>query len=633
MFTDMVGYTALGQRDESLALALVEEQRKLIRPILRRHDGHEVKTIGDAFLVEFPNALDAVRCAYDIQRAIREFNFSLAPDRRIHLRIGVHVGEVVESQGDISGDAVNVASRIEPLAEDGGVCLTRQVYDHVHNKFELPLLSIGATQLKNVTVPIEAYKIAMPWNGERTIAPSELDRRRIAVLPFASMSPDPNDEYFADGLTEELIAKLSLVKGLEVIARTSIMNYKRKEKNAAQIGKELKAGTLLEGSVRKSGNRIRATIQLINSNTESHLWAESYDRNLEDIFAVQSEIAERVSASLKVRILPDEKERIERAPTSSPEAFSLYLKGRFYWNERTKEGIRSAMEYFQKAIEKDSNYALAYSGLADCYGVGAVYGFIEPQGVRTKSMELVTKALEIDGTLAEAHATLGQILYEYDWNWQRSEAELRRAIELKPSYASAHHWLAIHLGTQGKEEESMKEIKRARELDPLSKIIQTSIGGGYWYAHRYEEGIRELTAAIEADPDYYNFHDYLGMLYVGIGRYEDAKRELERAASLEKNMHSLKADLGYVYARAGRKAEALAILDELSRASEEKYVSPLEIAEVYAGLGDRERCMGWVEKGFRERAPDFRTQVTSPIYDDLRSSPRFVSILKEIGVS
>src|SRR6266705_2283073 len=239
MYIDMVGYTALGQRNEFLSVALVEEQRKLVRPILVRHNGREVKTMGDAFLVEFSSALDATMCAYDIQRAAREFNFSLFPEKRIHLRVGVHLGDVVESAGDISGDAVNVASRIESLATDGGVCITRQVYDSVQNKFELGLKSLGMKSLKNVEKPMEVYKMEMPWDDSRSYSPARVDTKRIAVLPFANMSPEPSDEYFADGMTEELIDRLSQLRELRVIARTSVMHYKKKEKSASEIGKEL----------------------------------------------------------------------------------------------------------------------------------------------------------------------------------------------------------------------------------------------------------------------------------------------------------------------------------------------------------------------------------------------------------
>jgi TolB-like protein len=295
MYTDIVGYTALGQRNETLALALVEEQGRLMRPIFKRHNGREIKTMGDAFLVEFPSALDAVRCAYYIQRATREFNISLSDERRLHLRVGIHLGDVVESQGDISGDAVNVASRIESVAADGGICLTRQIYDYVQNKFELSMKSLGMRVLKNVSSPVEVFKMDMPWDEEKVMPPTHLDKRRIAVLPFANMSPDNADEYFADGMTEELITVLSKIGGLRVVARTSAMRFKGEKATVSRIGQELGVGSLTEGSVRRSINRVRITIKLIDTRSEEQLWAETYDRELQDIFSVQSDIAQQVA--------------------------------------------------------------------------------------------------------------------------------------------------------------------------------------------------------------------------------------------------------------------------------------------------------------------------------------------------
>ena len=367
MFTDMVGYTALGQRNESLSLALVEEQRKLIRPILTRHNGREIKTIGDAFLVEFLSALDAVRCAYDIQRAVREFNISLPEERRVHLRVGVHLGDVVESGGDISGDAVNVASRIEPLAEDGGVCVTRQVYDHVQNKFELKLASLGVKPLKNVSIPIEVYKMVMPWEQAGVSSRPESSANRVAVLPFANMSPDPADEYFADGMTEELIDRLAQLKSLKVIARTSVMSYKKKEKKISEIAKELSVGSLVEGSVRKAGNRVRVTVQLINAGTEEHLWSSHYDKTLDDIFAVQSEIAEKVAGELKIQLLESEKQTLGKKPTENTEAYTCFLRGKELSREGTETSLKQAIGLFEKATELDSNFARAYVGMAECH--------------------------------------------------------------------------------------------------------------------------------------------------------------------------------------------------------------------------------------------------------------------------
>src|SRR5437667_758038 len=367
MFTDMVGYTALGQRDESLSLALVEEQRRFLRPIFKRHNGKEIKSMGDAFLVEFSNALDAVRCAYDIERTSREFNIGRRIDRRIRLRIGLHLGDVVESQGDISGDAVNIASSIQSLAEDVGVCVTPQGYAHVENKFDLPLKSLGTRSVKNVSAPVEVYKMVLPWEKEQRNPAEQLDPSRVAVLPFANMGPDPGDSYFADGITEEIISTLSGVSGLNVISRTSVMSYKGTTKRVKEIGGELEAGSVLEGSFRKAGNKIRVTAQLIDVRDDRHVWTHSYDRNLDDVFGVQTDIAKQVSDALRIRILAPEFDRIERKPTESAKAYTFYLRGRYHLNRRGIDDIRKAAEYFAQAIKGDPKFALGHAGLADCH--------------------------------------------------------------------------------------------------------------------------------------------------------------------------------------------------------------------------------------------------------------------------
>ena len=306
MFTDIVGFTSLGQKNESLALALLEEHRKLTRSILKKHHGREVKTIGDAFLVEFASALGAVTCAHEIQKAIFENNQSTPNDRKLRVRIGVHLGDIVDSKGDISGDAVNVASRIEAFAEDGGVCITRHVYDHVRNKLDLEFSNLGPKSLKNVLTPLEVFKINMPWEdekqGETEEESTNFPTYRLAVLPFVSISPKPSDEYFADGLTEELIDSFTQLGLFQVIARTTIMNYKKKEKSVSEIARELKVGSVVEGSVRKSGNKIRVTAQLINCNTEAHLWSACFDAELKDIFQVQRDIAGKVAGPVREKL-------------------------------------------------------------------------------------------------------------------------------------------------------------------------------------------------------------------------------------------------------------------------------------------------------------------------------------------
>jgi adenylate cyclase len=478
MFTDMVGYTALGQRNESLSLALMEEQRKLIRPILTRHDGREIKTIGDAFLVEFPNTVDAVRCAYDIQRAIREFNLSLAPDKRIHLRVGVHVGEVVEDQGDISGDAVNVASRIEPLAEDGGVCVTHQVYDLVRSKMDISLSSLGQRLLKNVAEPMEIYKMVLPWEKEVEAAPSQPKKNRIAVLPFANMSPEPNDEYFADGMTEELIDRLSQVRELRVIARTSVMGYKKHDKKVSEIGRELGVGSLVEGSVRKSGNKMRITVQLVDAVTEEHLWSDRYDKELDDIFAVQTDIATKVTTALAGALAAQKTPRISGRDTNSVSAYSYFLQGRELTNEGTGSSVRLGLEYLEKATDIDPSFARAFASKSSAWLVLGIMNLTSYDEAVNKAKEAVNRALELDKELAEAHAALSWIAWVED-DFPRDEKEAKIAIDLNPNLAMAYEMLATTKATQGYPLQSIQLLETAHSLDPLSPRIIGMLGGMY----------------------------------------------------------------------------------------------------------------------------------------------------------
>ena len=468
MFTDMVGYTALGQRDESLSLILVEEQRKLLRPLFLRHHGREVKTIGDAFLTEFGSALDAVRCAYDVQRAIREYNISLASERRLHLRVGIHLGDVVESEGDISGDAVNVASRIEPLAEDGGVCLTQQVYDQVRNKFELPLLGLGRQSLKNVAAPLEVYKIVMPWSSEKVFPTTQFDKSRIAVLPFVNISPDPNDEFFADGLTEELIANLALVKGFKVIARTSVMNYKKKEKNVSEIGRELGAGTVVEGSVRKALNRIRVTVQVIDVASEEHLWASSYDDTLDDVFAVQRDIAAKVTAALPGNLsLSSAPVRAVKEAPDMP-AYLNFLQGQALVWQRQEAPLRQSLSFFVEAVQRDPTFSRAHSGIARAYIQLGQEGLVAWAEAIDQGRAAAEKARSINPDSADAHCLLAEFAFMADDPYDAIEREGSRALELNPSLAEAHDIMGQLAGIRGDLSSYVSHIESAYQLDPLS---------------------------------------------------------------------------------------------------------------------------------------------------------------------
>jgi TolB-like protein/Flp pilus assembly protein TadD len=633
MFTDMVGYTALGQRNESLSLALVEEQRKLIRPILDRHRGREVKTIGDAFLVEFGSALDAVRCAYEIQRATKEFNLPLAEDRRVHLRVGVHLGDVIESQGDISGDAVNVASRIEPLAEDGGVCITRQVYDHVKGKVNIPLSSLGPKSLKNVAEPIEVYRMVLPWEKEEVVPTLQLDRNRVAVLPFANMSPDPNDEYFAEGMTEELITALSKIRRLTVIARTSVMQYKNTTKRISEISRELGVGTLIEGSVRKSGNKLRITIQVIDSATEGHLWAENYNKQMDDVFAIQSEIAENVAKELRVQLAESEKAKLEKKPTTSTEAYTHYLKGRYYWNERTESSVRRGIDYLVKALSVDPNMALAYSDLADAYTIMADHGMMPGALAYAKVREYASRALEIDPTMSQPHAALANT-FERSYHWDDCEREYKLAIELNPNNAVARHWHAINLFFTGNESEAVQEWRRARELDPLSLIVGCTLGYILVRTGSADEGLEMLQTVVEMNDSFALGHRQLGHSYVIMGKKEEAIREARKMLTLDVGPEML-LHVVAILASSGQKQEAAELLEKVIREQAAKYVDISRIGMAYAALGDSNHAFELLERAVDEQVTGVPYALSRffPYFDAIRDTPRFKGLVRRAGMS
>ena len=628
MFTDMVGYASLGQRDESLSLAVLDEQRKLVRPLLMKHSGREVKTIGDAFLVEFPSALDAVRCAYDIQRATREFNISLPEPRRFQLRVGVHLGDVVESGGDVSGDAVNVASRIEPLAEEGGVCISRQVYDHVRNKIELPLTSLGVKSLKNLADPLEVFKMEMPWSRMKDVEASHVaHRQRIAVLPFENISPSPGDAYVSDGLTEETISTLSKITGLRVIARTSVLRYRGSHRGIAEIGRELGVGTVLEGSVRKMGDKLRVTVQLIDSGTEEHLWAEDYDRRMEDVFEVQKEIATKVAEELRVKLQPQEKRRLGKKSTEKSVAFTLYLKGRYYWNERSREGFGKAREYFEKAVETDPSYAQAYVGLADTYLLMAFQNLITANEAHRKAKYLIQQALEIDKTLGEAHTTLGYI-YQDTGDWREAEIELKKAIDLNPSYPTAHFWYSILLTWEERHNEAITQAKKAEELDPFSPSIIIAVGQALTYARRYDEAIELMTRIVQANPDTYNPRFILTLAYIYKGEYARALEEAKRAIAVSKTpTERVVASLGLAEAGLGHIVEARKILRDL----QQRHAQMILVAALHNSLGEKEEAMRCLETGYQNGDAGLGWVKVVPNLDNLRNNPRFVSLIAKIS--
>ena len=460
-----------------------------------------------------------------------------------------------------------------------------------------------------------------------------MDRHRVAVLPFANMSPDPADEYFADGMTEELIMTMSKIEQFEVISRTSIMQFKKNPKSIKDVSRELDAGTVLEGSIRKSGNSLRVTVQMVDPAKDRHVWAESYDRPLKDVFSIQSEISRAVAEELKIILLPGEKAKLEKHPTGSMEAYTLYLKARFYLNERTRDGLNKAVQYFTEATMKDPRFARAYVGLSHAYGILENWGYVKTEEAHARIAANVAKALEIDKSLGEAHVVLAAILASGEWKIEEAERELRYAIQLDPNSSLAHQHLAFSiLGPQGKHEAALSELREAARLDPLSPIISSNIGDEYLRADEYADAENEYRRVIEIAPQFGYAHSRLGLTLLKESRYEEGVSQIQKAQDVSENNPGIVADLIYALWTVGRRDEAEKLLRELETRSQREYISNVTFAMAYAGMDRKDRAIEMLQKAVAERSNQVRSNVHEPHFDRLRSDPRFQDILKTIGI-
>jgi TolB-like protein/Tfp pilus assembly protein PilF len=611
-------------------MQMLEEQRNIIQGSLTKHKGREVDSIGDGFMVEFASALDAVNCAVEIQSALKAANETRPDQDKISVRIGIHLGDVIHIGKRVMGDAVNVASRIEPLAPAGGVCVTSQVHAIVLNKFEGTFESMGTPELKNISTPMEVYRIAGYGGAVGRILPSRtsLPKDRIAILPLTNISPDTADEYFADGLTEELISSVSRTKGLRVIARTSVMRCKDTKMSIAEIGRELNVGSVLEGSIRKSGNKIRISVQFVDTVNEEPQWSQDYDREIQDVLEIQSDIARKVAEALREHVLGDVRRSEKGRATNSPDAYLNYLRGRQLWNQRTEKSLKQAIDFFNNALKIDENYAMAYTGLADSYATLAFLEFMAPHEADPKAREAAEKALSLDGQLAEAHTSLGLIKFQYDWDWKGAEQELKKAISINPSYAPAHHFYADYLKAMGRFDEALTEIEQAQALDPLSLAISTGVGHVLYLSRQYDEAIVQYQRAVDLDPDFMISHVWFGRPYLEKGMYEQAISELETAVRLSGESTLALAMLGHGLASAGRGDEAREILEKLKERSKRQYVPSYWIAVIYNGFKDKEQVIHWMKKAYAERSSWLVWTNVEPRFDWLRDDPDVAELLK-----
>jgi adenylate cyclase len=676
MFTDMVGYSALSQRDDKLALELLEEHRQLLREILPSFNGTEIKTIGDGFLIEFDSALEAAECAVAIQRALAKRNADAPAQRQIQVRIGIHIGDVVHRSGDVYGDGVNIASRIEPLAGPGGICVSMDVERQIRNALEARFEKLAPTELKNISVTMDLFRIVLPWEQGTKAEPKSAgpnarlfpvsrfawigaillalgavgwwlghqsskqtasspgvsssratpatDKKSIAVLPFVDMSQAKDQEYFCDGISEEILDALAKVDGLRVVARTSSFSFKDKSVDVGEVANKLNVENVLEGSLRREGNRIRITAQLINARDGFHLWSDTYERELKDVFAVQDEITRSIVDALKIKLAVAPPARARQ----NTEAYDLYLQGLYLSNKSDEENLRKSVDFFQRALDKDPNFARAWIGIAKAW-IWLADAYVRPLEAYSKVKEAASKALALDERNAEGHSYLGETKRILDRNPSGEEEELKRALEIDPNSVDAHLFMSFLKSAEGELEEAVQEIEEAERLDPLSPPICFVAVLWYRAADRIEDAINAGQRSVQLDPNYVYFDPPLADAYSAKGDFNQAVALYEKAQAAT---HFPSPGLGITYAKMGRREDCRRVVDQLIEKSRQQYVAADSIAAVYVALGEKDEALRWLERAFEEHSGSFYSYLFRPEFRALRSDPRFADLLRRTGI-
>ncbi|UCE33081.1 MAG: adenylate/guanylate cyclase domain-containing protein [Deltaproteobacteria bacterium] len=583
---DVKGYSRLMGEDEVSTVLTITAYRKVMATLIQKHRGRVVDSPGDNLLAEFSSVVDAVRCAVEIQEEFKARNAELPENRKMEFRIGVNLGDVIVEGERIYGDGVNIAARVEGLAEGGGICISRTVYDHIENKLALRFEYLGEQAVKNIAKPVRVYRVLMEpgvaagvsrekrarprrwqwaalavaavllvgvvalaiWNfylrpaAPPTLVPSEKipaielpDKPSIAVLPFANMSGDPEQEYFSDGITDDLITDLSKISGLFVIARNSVFAYKGKTAKMERVSRELGIRYVLQGSVRKAGDRIRITAQLVDVNTGGHLWAEKYDRDLKDIFALQDEVTQKIVTALAVRLTKDEQERLVRKGTDNVEAYDYTLRGGEYFFRFTKGANAQAQQMFETAINLDPEYASAHSWLGWTHWIEWSFGWSQDPQSLERAFELAQMAIALDDSLPDAHRLLGSV-YLWKKRHEQAIAVFEKSIALNPNHADAIRGLGETLYFAGKPEEAIRLIKRGMRLNPIYPVwYLLNLGHAYFLTGRYEESIAALKRALVRNPHVWPAHVYLAASYIALGKEKKARAEAAEIVRINPN--------------------------------------------------------------------------------------------------
>ncbi|MBB5343844.1 winged helix-turn-helix domain-containing protein [Tunturibacter empetritectus] len=548
-----------------------------------------------------------------------------------HVRPDTAAGSVVTQDVNHAGlPPGNESKDLYPIASDE----TPAPATWVRKNFQISLFHALAlvVALVLLTAIVSSIFFKLRSNGIFSNASSK-PITSLVVLPMENLSGDKSQEYFADGMTDELIASLARISSIRVLSRTTAMEYKDSHESLGKIARDLGVDAVVEGTVLRSGDRVRITAELIQVSTDRHLWADTYESPLDDVLTLQNRVASAIVDQIRIQLTSQDKTRLASRRLVKPDAYEDFLKGLFYWNKRSREDLLKAIDYFQSATVKDPQYALAYAGLADCYGIlgAAIVGTVPTIDVAPKAEAAAMKAVELDDSLAETQTALATVQFNYKWDWKAAERGFRRAIELNPNYATAHQRYSLYLTAMGRRSESLQEMERARSLDPLSVSMNFSLGWRLYMAREYDRALVQLNDAIEMDPSFVLPHIVLGQTYEQMGDYTKAIAELEKTAIMSHRSTPVIAALGHVYAVAGRPAEAHKILEELQSESRTGYVSPFYIALVYAGLKDESRTMEWLERAYADRSNSMVFTDVDPRFDSLRSNPKFQNLLQRMN--
>lgn len=630
LFADIVGYTGLMQEDEANALALLQKLRNKLEQVVDLHHGRILEVRGDGALCRFSSTLECVKAAIALQLDMQNNPY-------VPVRIGLHTGDVIVSGDSIYGDGVNVASRMESFSIAGSIFISGRVYEDVKNQKDIQTLFLGMYSLKNVKEDIPLYAIAnpgivIPTDDTLTGKGDGIRQKCILVLPFVNLSQDIEQEYFSDGLTEELISNLSRVQHVKVISRTTSMKYKGSNLDLKTIGRETGASYVLEGSVRQSGNHIRITVQLVDAMQDIHLWADAYRGMLDNIFDIQENVSSKIVEALRLQLTDAEKNSLQKRFTVNTEAYQLYLQGRYFWNKRNEEGLQKAVRYFERSIEKDPEYALAWSGLADTYNMLGEFTSISRRELYPNAMAAVEKALLLDNRLAEAHISMACLLMINEWDWTRAYNEFIIGLELNPNYATGHHWYAEWLQYMGRLDEAIMEIAIAVDLDPISQAIVKDQGMIHYYGRQYDVAIEKAKISKVLDPDFQQVHRLLSLCYQGKGMFEEAIAEHHLWALRIRNEVKSNVALAQLYAAAGRKEDALGLIDSMTTDRILTGNDYRGMALVYASLGDADSAFSWMEKSVAKHEESLVSMGVDPKFDPIRDDPRFEDIMKKIGL-